>query len=167
VFSSLKYHRQIFSGVHMFFICILYDSASLDVHWYSLTSDTHLLTTFMEQSPSREVTCPSASHEITRLYGTRKSIIMLARARHWSLSWVRWIQSTPSHLISLRFILISSSHVHLGLRSGLFPFGFRIKNLYVFLASACQKLYCKHYIKIKHRHKLRLCTVCIVVKTGP
>jgi hypothetical protein len=38
-------------------------------------------------------------------YGTRRFIIVFTRARHWSLSWARWIQSAPSHHISLRFIL--------------------------------------------------------------
>jgi hypothetical protein len=28
-------------------------------------------------------------------------IAVFTRARHWSLSWARWIQSTPSHPISL------------------------------------------------------------------
>jgi hypothetical protein len=44
---------------------------------------------------------------------------MFTRALHWSLSWARSIQSTPSHLISLRSILILSTHLRLGLPSGL------------------------------------------------
>jgi hypothetical protein len=36
------------------------------------------------------------------------------------LSWVRCIQSTPSHPVSLRFILMLSYYLHLGLLSGLF-----------------------------------------------
>jgi hypothetical protein len=43
---------------------------------------------------------------------------------HWSLSWAISIESTPSHLISLRSIFISSTHQRLGLPSGLFPSGF-------------------------------------------
>jgi hypothetical protein len=39
------------------------------------------------------------------------------RACHWSLLWAKWIQSTPSHSISPRSILILSSHINLGLLS--------------------------------------------------
>jgi hypothetical protein len=42
-------------------------------------------------------------------------------ALHWSLSWTRSIQSIPSHPISLRPILLLSTHLHLGFPSGLFP----------------------------------------------
>jgi hypothetical protein len=56
-------------------------------------------------------------------YGTRRFITVFARALHWSLSWARSIQSIPSHPISLRFTLILSTHLHLGLPSGLFPYG--------------------------------------------
>jgi hypothetical protein len=45
-------------------------------------------------------------------------------ARQWSLSWARWIQSTPSHPISLRSILILSFHLCLRLSNGVFPTGF-------------------------------------------
>jgi len=48
-------------------------------------------------------------------------------ACHWSLSWARWIQSTPFHPISLRYSLILSSHLSLGLS------GFPTKILYAFL----------------------------------
>jgi hypothetical protein len=36
---------------------------------------------------------------------------MFTRALHWSLSWARSIQSIPSHPISLRSILILSTHL--------------------------------------------------------
>jgi hypothetical protein len=41
-------------------------------------------------------------------YGNRRFVTVFTRARHWSLSWARCIQSTPSHPISLRFILMLS-----------------------------------------------------------
>jgi hypothetical protein len=47
---------------------------------------------------------------------------MFTTARHWSLSWARCIQFTPSHPASLRSILILSSHLHVGLLSGIFTF---------------------------------------------
>jgi len=53
------------------------------------------------------------------------------RAHQWSLSRARFIQSRPSHPISL----ISSSQLRLGLPSGLFPSGFPIKILYAFFFS--------------------------------
>jgi len=49
---------------------------------------------------------------------------MFTRACHWSLSWARWIQSTPFHLIFLNHSLTLFSHLRLGLSSGLFPSGF-------------------------------------------
>jgi hypothetical protein len=57
-------------------------------------------------------------------YGTRRFISMFTRALHWSLSWARSLQSITSHPISLRSILILSTHQLLGLPSVLFPFGF-------------------------------------------
>jgi hypothetical protein len=53
-------------------------------------------------------------------YGTRMFITVFTAARHLSLSWARCIQSTTSHHISLRCILILSSNLHLSLSSGLF-----------------------------------------------
>jgi hypothetical protein len=55
---------------------------------------------------------------------------MFTRDLQWSLSWVTWIQSTPSHTISLRSILILSYHLCLDLPHGPFPSGFPNKILY-------------------------------------
>jgi hypothetical protein len=49
---------------------------------------------------------------------------MLIRALQ-SLSQAIWIQSTPSHSISLRSILILSTYLGLGLPSGVFPSSFQ------------------------------------------
>jgi len=68
-------------------------------------------------------------------YGTRSFIAAFTSARHLSLSWASLIQSIPPHPTSWRFILILSSHLHLGLPSGLFPSGFPTKNLYTPLPS--------------------------------
>jgi hypothetical protein len=75
----------------------------------------------MNQSPSWEGNSDSTSQRnFPTFYGTRKFITVFTRARHWSLSRSRWIQVTPLQPISLRFILILSSHLHLGSSSGLF-----------------------------------------------
>jgi hypothetical protein len=68
-------------------------------------------------------------------YGTRRFITVFTRALHWSLSRARWIQSIPPYAISLRSILISRSHLRLGLTSYLFPSGFPTNILYTFLFS--------------------------------
>ena len=56
-------------------------------------------------------------------------------ARHLSLSLASSIQSIPPHSTSLRSSLIWTSHLRLGLPSGLLPSGFPIKTLYTTLFS--------------------------------
>ena len=68
-------------------------------------------------------------------YGTRRFITALTSVRHLSLSWASPIQSICPHPISWRSILILSTHLRLGLPSGLFPSGFPTKNLYAPLSS--------------------------------
>ena len=62
--------------------------------------------------------------------GTRRFITALTSVRHLSLSWASPIQSTYPHPTSWRSILILSTHLRLGLPSGLFPSGFPTKTLY-------------------------------------
>jgi len=54
----------------------------------------------MEHSPFKMLIITQDSKEIPRFYGTRSFIIVLTRARHWSLHWTRCIQSTISHLFT-------------------------------------------------------------------
>jgi hypothetical protein len=75
------------------------------------------------------------SSQFPAFYGTRRFITVFTRALHWSLSWARSIQSIPSHPISLRSILILSTHLRLGLPSGLLPSGFPVNILYASLFS--------------------------------
>src|SRR5215510_13249971 len=63
-------------------------------------------------------------------YGTRRFITALTSVRHQSLSWASPIQSTYPHPTSWRSILILSTHLRLGLPSGLFPSGFPTNTLY-------------------------------------
>ena len=63
-------------------------------------------------------------------HGTRRFITALTRLRHLSLSWASPIQSIYPHPTTWRFILILSTHLRLGLPSGLLPSGFPTKTLY-------------------------------------
>ena len=60
-------------------------------------------------------------------YGNRRFITAFTRARHLSLSWAKSIWSMPPHTTSWESILILSSHLRLGLPSGLFPSRFLTK----------------------------------------
>jgi hypothetical protein len=60
---------------------------------------------------------------------------VFTRALHWAQSWARWRQFISSYSITLRSILILSTHLRLGLPSGLFPSGFPTCSLYAFLGS--------------------------------
>ena len=68
--------------------------------------------------------------KFTAFHGTRRFITALTSFRHLSLSWASPIQSTYPHSTSWRSILILSTHLHLGLPSGLIPSGFPTKTLY-------------------------------------
>ena len=63
-------------------------------------------------------------------HGTGRFITALTSVRHMSLSWASPIQSIHPHPTSWRSILILSTHLRLGLPSGLFPSGLPIKTLY-------------------------------------
>ena len=82
-------------------------------------------------------------------HGTRRFITALTSVRHLSLSWARPIQSIYPHPTSWRSILILSTHLRLGLPSGLFPSGFPTKTLYTPLSSpihaTCTQLMLKCY----------------------
>ena len=68
-------------------------------------------------------------------HGTRRFITALTSVCHLSLSWANPIQSTDPYPTSWRSILILSTHLRLGLPSGLFPSGFPTKTLYAPLSS--------------------------------
>ena len=61
---------------------------------------------------------------------TRRFITVLTSVSHLSLSWANPIQSTYPHSTSWTSILILSTHLSLGLPSGLFPSGFPTKTLH-------------------------------------
>jgi len=68
-------------------------------------------------------------------WGTRRFSTAFTNARQLSLSWGSSIQSMPPHPTSWISILILSSHLRLGLPSGLFPSDFLTKALYTPLLS--------------------------------
>ena len=84
----------------------------------------------MEQIPSWEANWLQLVKKFPAFYGTRRFITALTSARHLPLSWASSIQSTLPHLTSRRSILILSSHLRLGLPSGLLPSSFPTKTLY-------------------------------------
>ena len=68
-------------------------------------------------------------------YGTRKFITAYSSARHLSLFWASSIHSISLHPTSWTSALILSSHLRLGLPSGLVPSDFPTKTLYTSLLS--------------------------------
>ena len=94
-----------------------------------------LLTYSMEQSPSWEANRFSARQGIARNLWNPKLITAYTIASHLSLFWATSIQSMPPQPNSWRSILILSSHLRLGLPSGLFPSHFPTRTLYTPLLS--------------------------------
>ena len=74
-------------------------------------------------------------------HGTRRFIIALTSVRHLSLSWASPIQSIYPHPTSWRSVRILSTHLRLGLPSGLLPSGFPSKTLYTPLSSNSTRMW--------------------------
>ena len=68
--------------------------------------------------------------KLPAFHGTQRFIAALTSFRHPSLSWASPIQSIYPHPTSWRSVLILTTHLCLGLPSGLFPSGFPTKTLY-------------------------------------
>ena len=68
--------------------------------------------------------------KFSTFHGTRRFITALTSVRHLFLSWASPIQSIYPHPTSWRSIQILSTHLCLGLPSGILPSGFPTKTLY-------------------------------------
>jgi hypothetical protein len=107
---------------------------------FSIQLLNYLLTYSMEQSLYWEANRFSASQEIPR---------------HLSLSWATLIQSIPPNPTSGRSILILSSHLRLGLPSGLFPSDFPTKTLYTpVLPHTCYIHRPSHFSRFNHPNNI-------------
>ena len=89
-------------------------------------------------------------------HGTRRFITVLTSVRHLSLSRANPIQSTYPHPTSWRSILMLSTHLCLGLPSGLFTSGFPTKTLYAPLSSPIRTTCASpsHSSRIYHPHNI-------------
>ena len=104
------------------------------------------------QSPSWEANWLQLVKKFPAFYGTRRFITALTSVRHLSLSWGSSVQSIPLHYTSWSSILMLSSHLCLGLPSGLFPSGFPTKNLYTPLSSPIRATWPAHLILLDFFH---------------
>ena len=86
-------------------------------------------------------------------HGTRRFITALTSVRQLSLSWASPIQSIYPYPTSLRSILILSTHLRLGLPSGLFPSSFPTKTLYTTRLKV-RKFFLRLYVLCGSQNKL-------------
>jgi hypothetical protein len=92
-------------------------------------SDTVSQSTPWSRDLSEKLTGPQLV-KFFAIYGSRRFITALTRARHLSLSSAKVIESMLPHPTSRKSILLLSSHLRLGPSSGLFPSGFPTKIFY-------------------------------------
>ena len=94
------------------------------------TGRLYLVTYSMVQSPSWETNWFAASQETPRISRNPKVHYSTHKRPPPALSWASPILSIYPHPTSWRSILILSTHLRLGLSTGLFPSGFPTKTLY-------------------------------------
>jgi len=97
-----------------------------------LTLLTYLLTYLLHGARYQDISkadCHSACQKYSAFLWNPKVHFRVRKSPHWTLSWASWIQCAPFIPISLRSISVLSSHLRLGLPSGLFPSGLPTKTL--------------------------------------
>jgi hypothetical protein len=104
--SGFKLHYDFHSGNRAWMQTANYEAINAkSTEWPGLEMvhfcDHSQLANSMEQSSSWEANVHSVK-KFPAFYGTLKFITMFTRAYYWSLSWARWIQSTPSKPVNLR-----------------------------------------------------------------
>ena len=116
------------------------------IYIYLLTSWCRVL---LEKLPGLQLV-----KKFPAFHGTRRFITAITSVRHLSLSWASPIQSTYPHPTSWRSILILSSHLRLGLPSGLLPSGFPTKTLYTPVSTPSSQIHTKRLMQGDHHDEL-------------
>ena len=115
-FDTLALSAQLFRTYPIFFCLLLQFRLT-----YLLT---YLLTSPRCRVLLENLTGLQLVKKFPTFHGTRRFIITLTSVRQLSLSWASPIQSIYPHPTSRRSSLILSTHLRLGLPSGLSPSGF-------------------------------------------
>ena len=135
IYKNVAYHKDermvpVIKEITVFAVCFKYIMPYLLTYLF-----TYLLTpwcrVFLEKLTGFQLVKKNPAFHETRMF-----ITALTSVRHLSLSWANPIQSIYPHPTSWRSILILSTHLRLGLPSGLFPSGFPTKTLYTPLSSS-------------------------------
>ena len=107
----------------------LFTVADITLCWFLLT---YLLTPWCRVHLEK-LTGLQLVKKFPAFHGTPRFITALTSVRHLSLSWASPIQSIYAHPTSWRSILILSTHLRLGLPTGLFPSVWPTKTLVLIL----------------------------------
>ena len=121
-------------------VSLRYDTSNGTLHenmyvYYNIHLNSSFLTYLLHGAESFVRSFLQLVKKFPAFHGTPRFITALTSVRHLSLSWASPIQSIYPHPTSLRSILILSTHLRLGLPSGLLPSGFPTHTLYTPLSS--------------------------------